>query len=267
MNANSAIRRSSRHPRAGSHSNRRLREPQNDGHMKTTTLRRSRPPMRSGSPETIHSSTATSGSAFVSLVTFLGLNEVDFFADEAEAVVMILDLAAGQVRRTALPAGSGTTGRAIDAARRASHRADRSLDTADGPPRPRRESPDPPYRPLRPRRRQCRRRRGACRRRPADGAQPRRSQERVRSRGGARRPQGAADEARPDSLDDPRPSAARIRRRASYAPIRRAADGTGFRQAPDDGRARSGLGEALRLLRPDARRGGLARPGASRCRP
>ncbi len=35
--------------------------------------------------------------ALVSLVTFLGLNGVDFVADEAEAVVIILGLAAGEV--------------------------------------------------------------------------------------------------------------------------------------------------------------------------
>ena len=35
--------------------------------------------------------------ALLSLVTFLGLNEIDLMADEAEAVVMIRDLAAGEV--------------------------------------------------------------------------------------------------------------------------------------------------------------------------
>ncbi len=35
--------------------------------------------------------------ALLSLVTFLGLNGIDFVADEAEAVVMIRDLAAGLV--------------------------------------------------------------------------------------------------------------------------------------------------------------------------
>jgi death-on-curing protein len=35
--------------------------------------------------------------ALLSLVTFLGLNDVDFIADEAEAVVIIRDLAAGLV--------------------------------------------------------------------------------------------------------------------------------------------------------------------------
>jgi death-on-curing protein len=35
--------------------------------------------------------------ALLSLVTFLGLNDVDFVADEAEAVVIIRDLAAGLV--------------------------------------------------------------------------------------------------------------------------------------------------------------------------
>jgi death on curing protein len=35
--------------------------------------------------------------ALLALVTFLGLNEVDFVADEAQAVVMILGLAAGEI--------------------------------------------------------------------------------------------------------------------------------------------------------------------------
>lgn len=35
--------------------------------------------------------------ALVSLVTFLGLNEVDFVVDEGEAVVMILGLASGEI--------------------------------------------------------------------------------------------------------------------------------------------------------------------------
>lgn len=35
--------------------------------------------------------------ALLCLVTFLGLNDVDFVADEAEAVVIIRDLAAGEV--------------------------------------------------------------------------------------------------------------------------------------------------------------------------
>jgi death-on-curing protein len=40
--------------------------------------------------------------ALVSLVTFLGLNGIDLVADEAEAVVMIRDLAAGQVNEAGL---------------------------------------------------------------------------------------------------------------------------------------------------------------------
>jgi death-on-curing protein len=40
--------------------------------------------------------------ALVSLVTFLGLNDIDFVADEAEAVVIIRDLAAGLVDETSL---------------------------------------------------------------------------------------------------------------------------------------------------------------------
>lgn len=35
--------------------------------------------------------------ALLSLVTFLGLNDIDFVANEAEAVVMILGLAAGDI--------------------------------------------------------------------------------------------------------------------------------------------------------------------------
>jgi len=35
--------------------------------------------------------------ALLSIVTFLGLNDVDFIASEAEAVVIIRDLAAGEV--------------------------------------------------------------------------------------------------------------------------------------------------------------------------
>ncbi|KAB1070380.1 type II toxin-antitoxin system death-on-curing family toxin [Methylobacterium planeticum] len=35
--------------------------------------------------------------ALLALVTFLGLNGIDFVADEAEAVVMILGLAAGEI--------------------------------------------------------------------------------------------------------------------------------------------------------------------------
>ena len=40
--------------------------------------------------------------ALVSLVTFLGLNDVDFLVDEAEAVVMILGLAAGEISEEGL---------------------------------------------------------------------------------------------------------------------------------------------------------------------
>jgi death-on-curing protein len=35
--------------------------------------------------------------AFLSMVTFLGLNGIDFIADEAEAFVIIRDLAAGEI--------------------------------------------------------------------------------------------------------------------------------------------------------------------------
>jgi death-on-curing protein len=40
--------------------------------------------------------------ALLTLVTFLGLNDVDFIADEAEAVVMIRGLAAGEVDEAGL---------------------------------------------------------------------------------------------------------------------------------------------------------------------
>ena len=40
--------------------------------------------------------------ALLSLVTFLGLNAIDFVADEAEAVVMIRGLAAGEVDEAGL---------------------------------------------------------------------------------------------------------------------------------------------------------------------
>jgi death-on-curing protein len=40
--------------------------------------------------------------ALLSIVTFLGLNGIDFVADEAEAVVIIRDLAAGEVDEAGL---------------------------------------------------------------------------------------------------------------------------------------------------------------------
>ena len=40
--------------------------------------------------------------ALLALVTFLGLNGVDFVADEAEAVVMILGLASGEIDQAGL---------------------------------------------------------------------------------------------------------------------------------------------------------------------
>ncbi|MDB5603052.1 MAG: doc [Xanthobacteraceae bacterium] len=40
--------------------------------------------------------------ALLALVTFLGLNDIDFVADEAEAVVMIRGLAAGEIGEVAL---------------------------------------------------------------------------------------------------------------------------------------------------------------------
>jgi death on curing protein len=40
--------------------------------------------------------------ALLALVTFLGLNDIDFVADEAEAVVLILGLAAGEIDEAGL---------------------------------------------------------------------------------------------------------------------------------------------------------------------
>ena len=40
--------------------------------------------------------------ALLALVTFLGLNDLDFLADEAEAVVMIRSLAAGEIDESGL---------------------------------------------------------------------------------------------------------------------------------------------------------------------
>ncbi|HRY05581.1 MAG TPA: type II toxin-antitoxin system death-on-curing family toxin [Hyphomicrobiaceae bacterium] len=40
--------------------------------------------------------------ALLSLVTFLGLNDIDFVASEAEAVVMILGLASGEIEEEGL---------------------------------------------------------------------------------------------------------------------------------------------------------------------
>jgi death on curing protein len=40
--------------------------------------------------------------ALLSIVTFLGLNGIDFVADEAEAVVIIRDLAAGEIDESGL---------------------------------------------------------------------------------------------------------------------------------------------------------------------
>ena len=40
--------------------------------------------------------------ALLALVTFLGLNDLDFLADEAEAVVMIRSLAAGEIDQSGL---------------------------------------------------------------------------------------------------------------------------------------------------------------------
>lgn len=40
--------------------------------------------------------------ALLALVTFLGLNDIDFVADEAEAVVMIRGLAAGEIDESGL---------------------------------------------------------------------------------------------------------------------------------------------------------------------
>jgi len=40
--------------------------------------------------------------SLLALVTFLGLNDIDFVADEAEAVAMILGLAAGEIDEAGL---------------------------------------------------------------------------------------------------------------------------------------------------------------------
>ena len=40
--------------------------------------------------------------ALLALITFLGINDIDFIADEAEAVVMIRGLAAGQIDESGL---------------------------------------------------------------------------------------------------------------------------------------------------------------------
>jgi death-on-curing protein len=40
--------------------------------------------------------------SLLALVTFLGLNDIDFFADEAEAAAVILALAAGEIDETGL---------------------------------------------------------------------------------------------------------------------------------------------------------------------
>ena len=40
--------------------------------------------------------------AFLSLITFLGLNDIDFLVEEAEAVVMIRGLAAGEIDEAGL---------------------------------------------------------------------------------------------------------------------------------------------------------------------
>ncbi|MGU3285974.1 type II toxin-antitoxin system death-on-curing family toxin [Methylobacterium mesophilicum] len=40
--------------------------------------------------------------ALLALITFLGLNDIDFIADEAEAVVMIRGLAAGEIDESGL---------------------------------------------------------------------------------------------------------------------------------------------------------------------
>ena len=81
---------------------------------------------------------------------------------------------------------------------------------------------------------------------------------------GAGRAEGPDHEGGAAHRHHSRRRAAGIRRRTAEAAIAGAADGRGLRQAPDDGRARPAMARALRRVRPEAGRGGLARPGASR---
>ena len=87
-----------------------------------------------------------------------------------------------------------------------------------------------------------------------------------RAQGGARRPQGAADEGRPAARDDPRGAAQGVRRRARPAAVAGAADGPAVRAPPHGGRARAGLAREVRRLRARRRGRRLARPGPSRDR-
>ena len=50
--------------------------------------------------------------ALLAIITFLGLNDIEFTANEAEAVVMIRDLAAGQIGEDALASWIGANMRA-----------------------------------------------------------------------------------------------------------------------------------------------------------
>src|SRR3546814_8453624 len=61
--------------------------------------------------------------------------------------------------------------------------------------------------------------------------------------GGARRPQGAADEGGADPRNHPRRAAARVRRGAAPAPVQCPADGLALREAPHAQRAGRRLGE------------------------
>ncbi len=49
--------------------------------------------------------------AFLAMVTFLGLNDIDFVVPEPDAVVMTLAVAAGRSARKVWRAGFATTGR------------------------------------------------------------------------------------------------------------------------------------------------------------
>ena len=124
---------------------------------------------------------------------------------------------------------------------------------------------------LRPRGALCARRRQHGRGRRPHG---RRAPVRLEGRGrierggagpGARRPQGADHEGGAAARHHPGPAAARIRGRTAEAPDpRRRRWAAAFVQAAHAGGARAGLAGPLRLLRSQAGRRGLARPGPPR---
>lgn len=71
-------------------------------HIVSLTSLSWRPLTRPRSRETFRSSTAIRGRRFSRSSPFLGLNDIDFLADEAEAVVMISGLAGGEIDETGL---------------------------------------------------------------------------------------------------------------------------------------------------------------------